>query len=324
MSSGADTQVFRIKLSTHAPYVLPAFELVRQTPGKSGRWQEFSFAVNEPTPECSAWFIYDGLVAPEQTLCPPENVVFITAEPPAYKVYPKTWLRQFPRVLGCDRKLAHRQVHFSQTALPWFVNKSYDELAGDFPVKTKALSMICSRKKNMRGHRRRLAFEEHLKQAGLPDIDFFGRGKIELADKWNGLAPYRYSIALENSRYPDYWTEKVADCFLAGTVPVYCGCPNLGDYFPSGAFAGIDWRDFEASAQTIRQLLAADDYPARLPALRQARDLVLNRYNLFHVIAECCRTLDLHAPRQPVRLAPEPAPGDWVRRWYKWRRRYWA
>lgn len=323
-SSVSDSKLCRIKISTHSPYVPPAFALARQTPGSLGRWQEFQFHVNEPMEECSAWFIYDGLAAPEQTLCPPENVVFITAEPPAYKKYPKRWLRQFHHVIGCDRKMGHPNVHLSQTALPWFVHKTYDELRGDLPPKTKALSIICSNKKNMRWHRRRLAFEQQLKNTSGLDIDFFGRGKKDLPDKWSGLAPYRYSISLENSLYPDYWTEKLADCFLAGTVPIYCGCPNIANYFPPGAFELIDLRDFKGSTEKIRQLVTSDDYAARVPALRQARDLVLHRYNLFNLIAEFCRRLDLKAAGRRVALQPEPEPGDWARRWRKWRRRYWA
>ena len=38
-----------------------------------------------------------------------------------------------------------------------------------------------------------------------------------------------------NSRY--YFTEKIVDAFLTGTIPIYCGCPNIADYFdPKGIF----------------------------------------------------------------------------------------
>ncbi|NQW47660.1 MAG: hypothetical protein HQ464_07830 [Planctomycetes bacterium] len=39
----------------------------------------------------------------------------------------------------------------------------------------------------------------------------FGQGVKPLADKWDGLAPYRSTIVIKNSRVPHYWTEKIAD-----------------------------------------------------------------------------------------------------------------
>ena len=29
----------------------------------------------------------------------------------------------------------------------------------------------------------------------------------------------------------NYFTEKILDCFISKTVPVYCGCVNIGDFF---------------------------------------------------------------------------------------------
>jgi len=40
-----------------------------------------------------------------------------------------------------------------------------------------------------------------------------------------------FSVTIENSQYETYWTEKILDCFVTGTVPVYHGAPDLPDYF---------------------------------------------------------------------------------------------
>jgi len=50
-------------------------------------------------------------------------------------------------------------------------------------------------------------------------------------------------VAVENSGHDHYWTEKVADCFLAGTVPIYRGAPNIRAYFPAEAMIVIDTLD---------------------------------------------------------------------------------
>jgi len=320
-----EKRLYRIKLSTIVPYVMPSFPLLRQTPAEKGVWAECQFLCNEPVEECDAWFIYDGLSRPERTSCPPDNIVFITAEPPAFKSYPARWLRQFSHVISCQRQLRHDRLHLSHTALPWFVNRSYDQLVrSPFPEKKKTLSVICSMKRSMKWHRQRNAFVAALEAAPELDIDIFGRGSVPLEDKWDGLGPYRFSIAMENSFSPDYWTEKIGDCFLAGTVPIYAGCPNLGDYFPSESFVVIQLKDIEGSIRKIREIIARENYEKRLTALRAAKDLVLNRYNLFNLMTDFSRQLNLSAPRAEVCLQPEPVPSRFVKNVRKWRRRYWG
>lgn len=41
----------------------------------------------------------------------------------------------------------------------------------------------------------------------------------------------QYNICVENSKLENYFTEKIIDCFLTHTVPIYIGCSNIGEYF---------------------------------------------------------------------------------------------
>lgn len=50
-------------------------------------------------------------------------------------------------------------------------------------------------------------------------------------DKRDILEPYMFSIVPENSRHEGYYTEKIIDCLVAKTIPVYWGCPNISEYF---------------------------------------------------------------------------------------------
>ncbi|MGD1083223.1 MAG: glycosyltransferase family 10 [Verrucomicrobiota bacterium] len=290
----------KVKLSTS----FPQWPLLRQTPGGGGRWKDAQFYVDQPVDECDAWFVCGGLVKPETTVCPGENIVFVSCEPPSVKVHDAKWLRQFGRVITSQRNVRHPGVGLSQTGLPWHVGKSYDELSqAQFPAKSKGLSIIASNKNFTAGHQRRLAFVEELGRRGCGDL--FGRGIRELANKWDGLAEYRYSVAIENCRHPDYWTEKIADCFLAGTVPFYYGCPNIGDYFPTDAYVWIDLDNPEKAVGKIEGLLAANDYEKRRPALAKAKELVLNEYNLFNLLACFCGRLNFGSKRRKVQLRPE-------------------
>jgi hypothetical protein len=93
--------------------------------------------------------------------------------------------------------------------------------------KTKLVSMITSSKAWFPGHRRRLAFAERARDK----LDLFGRGFKEIDNKLEGLQEYMFSVAIENAVWPGYFTEKILDCFLTGTVPVYSGDPLIGTVF---------------------------------------------------------------------------------------------
>jgi hypothetical protein len=40
-----------------------------------------------------------------------------------------------------------------------------------------------------------------------------------------------FGIAIENTSHNGYFTEKILDCFLLRTIPVYWGCSNIDNYF---------------------------------------------------------------------------------------------
>lgn len=42
-----------------------------------------------------------------------------------------------------------------------------------------------------------------------------------------------FHIAIERENIKNRFSEKVVDCFLTKTIPVYCGSPNIGDFFNS-------------------------------------------------------------------------------------------
>jgi hypothetical protein len=55
-------------------------------------------------------------------------------------------------------------------------------------------------------------------------------GLIPNDDKIN-LFNSMFSIAVESSYEKNYFTEKLIDCLLTKTVPIYWGCPNISDFF---------------------------------------------------------------------------------------------
>tara|TARA_R110002012_G_scaffold143128_1_gene301247 strand:+ start:1166 stop:1978 length:813 start_codon:yes stop_codon:yes gene_type:complete len=41
----------------------------------------------------------------------------------------------------------------------------------------------------------------------------------------------QYGVAIENVSHRGYFSEKILDCFLLKTIPIYWGCTNISDYF---------------------------------------------------------------------------------------------
>jgi len=77
-------------------------------------------------------------------------------------------------------------------------------------------------------------------------FEFYGRGwnvattpsyRGAINDKLETIKNYRFSICYENTaKSSGYVTEKIFDCFAAGTVPIYWGPDNIEEYVPKEAF----------------------------------------------------------------------------------------
>jgi hypothetical protein len=62
-------------------------------------------------------------------------------------------------------------------------------------------------------------------------VDLYGMGFKNMLKKEEALCDYMFSITIENDQYETYWTEKILDCFVSGTIPIYHGAPDLSNYF---------------------------------------------------------------------------------------------
>ena len=70
--------------------------------------------------------------------------------------------------------------------------------------------------------------------------DHFGRGYNPINNKEDGLKDYCFSFAMENATYSNMFTEKITDCFMTGTIPIYYGISNIGDYFNTDGIIILD------------------------------------------------------------------------------------
>lgn len=259
-------------------------DLLRQLPNGGGNWGGIQFTL-EPVDQCDYLIV---LNRPSETFkihCPPKQVWAIIQEPPCG---PFRLLHQgnstYSRIYTSDTNLWGKRYIHSQPVLPWHVNRSYDFLHHcTIPKKERDLSWITSNIDVLPGHRRRLRFLEKIQ--GNIEFDLYGRGFRYIEDKWDGLAPYRYSLAVENFSNSYYWSEKLADCFLAWTMPIYYGCTQISKYFPKESMVCIDIDDPQG-IDKIKDTIASNRWSQNIDAIEHARQLVLESYQLFPFVVQ--------------------------------------
>ncbi len=267
-------------------------DLLRQTPGGKGIWDGIRFTTDD-VEECDALIVLNNRMKHAvHSRCPKGRVWALMQEPYARGF--TDWMVEgheaFDRIYTNYLPSSDPKYFTSQPALPWHVNRTFDELTTcAMSIKTRSLSWIAGNCHDLPGHIKRGIFLRAVQAEKNLDIDLYGRAVKFIDDKWDGLAPYRYSIAAENTSWPDYWTEKIADCFLSWTVPFYYGCENLEKYFPADSFIRIDIEKPGEAISTIQRAVAEDDWERRLPALEEARHRVLFKYQLFPHLADLLR-----------------------------------
>ena len=306
----------RIKLSSPDDFPDGNFS---QFTGSGHNFQGVEFFFNEQVHEADAWFISEG-TRPTDTVClvPPNRVFFLgteTARPPDFFLSSEDrldFLRQFHEQHG-PLYVPFESYRPSMPFLPWMVNsnhgpsilanheRDYDFFSSLEKLdKPKMISVICSTKTLTPEHRYRLSFVERLCNTFGDAIDWFGNGVLPLEQKWDGLAPYRYTVVLENQSAPRVLTEKLQDAFLALSFPIYWGDPLAPSIFPSTSFMEIDIGDFARTARKIELLLGEDPYESLLPDLIEAKDRVLHKVHFLRRILAVLASPTLREP-----LAPE-------------------
>lgn len=297
--------------------------LFRQTPEERGIWKNIQFYINEGTEKCDYIVVFAGHHGLIREALRKENTLFIAGEPPAIKQYSEAYLAQFGSIICSDPESSHPNKQLHQQGYPWFCGlkfaengekifvKSYNDFKQDTKIKkTKLLSVVCSDKQSKPGHRKRFEFVQRLKKVFGDEMDLFGTGQNPIADKSEAIRPYKYHIAIENSVAPDYWTEKLSDCYLEEAYPFYAGCPNIDKYFSSSAYSIIDLDDPSASIDMIQKTIATNHYEAAISHIQEAKRQVLDEYNLFNLITDQIEKMKPSTTTPPTK-AFEAYPNKW-------------
>ena len=189
--------------------------LLSQTPGSSGIWDGIHFTTKAIS-ECDLLVVLNNRHLEDiRVQCPRGNVWCVMQEPYIPGLY--DWLIEglepYSLVFTHHPPSADPKFVPSHPALPWLVGRDYDELSAiSRPDKTESISWIASDLAFLPAHRRRRRLRQYFHTHARDLVHLYGRGIEFLPRKWDGLAPFRYSLCLENSVGPNLWSEKLADC----------------------------------------------------------------------------------------------------------------
>jgi hypothetical protein len=265
-------------------------DLNRQTPNCSMQWKDFTFT-EEDVNECDYLVILDYPKDDFSIKVNPNNVINICLEPPNEVSKYRQYANKRATIIYNQLDIKKNNV-LSHGALPWHIDKDYDFLINlnvEDLVKEDKIVWITSNQRNSKGHQIRMNFLDGIKT--LPFVDLYGRGINPIKDKWEVLHRSKYAIAYENFQNDYYWTEKIIDCFLSYTMPIYFGCNLIENYFPKNSFIQMDPNDKHIHL-FLKEIVTSNKWEENMEGIVKARDLVLNEYQLFPFLYDKIKLLE--------------------------------
>jgi hypothetical protein len=187
--------------------------------------------------------------------------------------------------------IGYHSEHYNNNE--WHLGKTYQQLNIESVNKdnslSNVLSTVLSSKYNDSGHVKRIDFMKYVESKEM-DVHTYGsdkfkwknyKGELPYHKKDNALFPYKYTFNVENNSIKNYFTEKVIDGILAECLVFYNGCFNLCDFLPSDSFVYLELSNFEKDYNIIKKAIEEDWHSKRLPAIREAKKLILNELQFF-------------------------------------------
>ena len=198
-----------------------------------------------------------------------------------------------PRGVNFVREVFSYERYY-HVSTPWVLKTREQLLARK--TKTKKMSIITSNKWK---HRIDLISKINSKTGFLrkTEAEIFGKDNLTgkfgatykgvLRDNWicraSGLESFHFSMAIENSREDNYFSEKLTDCFLMDTMPIYYGCPNIKDFFPEDSIRIIEPQHIEDDCY-LQEVIFRPISERESNALEESKMLVLDKFSIWATI----------------------------------------
>lgn len=245
---------------------------------------DLPFNVNRPT----------GLVIDKFHIFPSheENMfrIFYVCEPSVILGSMIPWVlenhQHFDVVMTHDDRLLNvipnaRNMHWTRSMI---LEKEYDVFS--YNDKKFQVSFICGGKLFTHDHYKRRECWDRQKEITIPKRMFHSTAFIGSLQKYDteplpresklpAFIDSMFHIAIENCQIKGYFSEKLVDCFVSRTVPIYLGCPNIGDFFDvRGIIIAKDVDDIIRICNNLTE----EDFHSRKEFVEKNRIISLEKY----------------------------------------------
>jgi len=133
-------------------------------------------------------------------------------------------------------------------------------------------------------------FHRSTDSKNLPAITDIPRLGAANACKIDLFKDSQFSLVLENSRQLNYFTEKLCDCLITKTIPVYYGCPNISEYFDTTGWVILENENMLDMIERMK-VLTPDYYMKHIDTVNKNFEEVKKYIDIEENINRCLRTI---------------------------------
>lgn len=202
---------------------------------------------------------------------------------PIYYELIKNNEHRFDFILTHDEELLSRGGKYIKSLVG--ASRVSNQDANIYP-KSKLVSMIASNKTMTDGHRYRHEIIQQL--SGKFNIDLWGSGYKRFENKQEPLMDYAYTISVMNTKNNNFFTEVLIDNFRLGTIPIFWGCDNIGDFFDTD---GMLIFNNTQELENILNNISFDDYNNRMKSIENNFKLSEKYVSIDDLLADVLITL---------------------------------
>ena len=177
--------------------------------------------------------------------------------------------KKFDYILTYDEELLNRldNAVLFEYGTKWVVIEDYE-----YPEKQYSVSTVCGHKAITKSHKQRHRLWLSQDRITIPKNFYLSRlggprmfeGNKILGESKFPMFESMFHICIENVPKKNFFTEKLIDCLLCKTIPIYVGCENIGDYFnKDGIIVAKDNEDIIEICNSLTE----EDYNKRLDVI---------------------------------------------------------
>ena len=210
---------------------------------------------DDPRAYLVLWNLPSDLGFTELTKVPTDRLILFAFEPPVNiaKQYTESVTKQFSKIYTWNDDLIDDKKFFKffypalkhlHEPLPEYKERKLCALIGANGSSSEPGELFTARKGTI----------TYFESFAPSDFSLYGKGwqklehkcyKGESASVVDALKQYKFTICYEDmTDINGYISEKIFECFSAGSIPVYLGASNITKYIPKQCF--IDRRDFKS------------------------------------------------------------------------------